>query len=611
MKLKKFVLSILLLSSLSAVSCSGSNNNFNNGNNVTDSNTIEGNESSDTTNDVNSGGGVDSTAFSGEEVTSDFSLTTSDGNVTTSGTTYTITKAGTYTASGKLTGQIYINAGDSDEIELDLAGVSITNSTNSPIFISNASKVEISAKTDTYNVITDSRSNKTSDSETQGEGAIYAKADLKLKGSGTLKVIGNYNNGVHTSKDLSIQKESLFVQAYNNAIKGNHKVNIESGTLLLYSTNGDGIKTEDTDLSNSGNQRGSVNISGGNIEIYSAYDGIDAAYDVNIYNGVDDSNNTTKPTVTIYTNEYMQYGSNYSYSKNKIQNTFYAGGRPGGSGGSGFPGEGGSTGPGSNQGVTSKKATDSAKSLKAENKVYIKGGSNYLFAYDDCIHANSGTTFSSGSVGVGNVEIAGGNTTIYASDDGIHADNNVILSGGETTVGCAYEGIEATKTLSITGGTHYVYASDDGLNASGSISVTDGFMFVGVPTSGDVDTIDSNGSYSQSGGVVMAIGPNQGMASCLDVDGSASVTGGSFICFGALETKPTAKNVTTSSKSGSYSFTSSQTVKVNFASGSVTGLYLTISSSTTSNLATAGTLSSSICNAYSSLGSISSIDVVK
>lgn len=604
---RKLWLPIIALTSLSFVGCKGSSSGDDS------ASTIDGSESSDSSASTNDGSGVSTTAFDGEETTAEFSLTTSDGNVTNSGTTYTISAAGTYTASGKLSeGQIYIAAGEDDEIELNLEGVSISNSSNSPIFIASASKVEISAKSDTYNVITDSRSAKTADSETQGEGAIYAKSDLKLKGSGILKVTGTYNNGVHTSKDLTIQKESLYVEAYNNGIKGNHKVNITSGTILVYATNGDGIKSEDTDLSNSGNQRGSINISGGEIEIYSQYDGVDAAYDVNIYNGVDESDNTTttKPTVTVYTNTYMQYGKNYSYVKSKARTTFNAPGGQGGSGG-GFPGEGTSTGPGSGQGFggsTSEKATDSAKALKGANKVYIKGGSNYLFAYDDCVHANSGTTFTSGATAVGNVEISGGNTTIFASDDGIHADNNVILSGGETTIGCAYEGIEAKSGITISGGTHYAYASDDGLNASSSINVTGGFMFVGVPTSGDVDTIDSNGTYTQSGGVVIAIGPNSGMASCLDVDGSASVTGGSFICFGGLEKTPSASKVTTSSKSGSYSFSSSTTQKITYSNNTtITGLYLTISSSTTSGLNTPGSLSSSVCNSYSSNGSISSI----
>ncbi|MGX8704244.1 MAG: carbohydrate-binding domain-containing protein, partial [bacterium] len=80
---------------------------------------------------------------------------------------------------------------------------------DSPIKILSAEKVEISAKKGTDNVINDNRSEKNASDETQGEGAIYAKADLKLKGTGTLVVNASYNNGIHTTKDLKIQKLSL------------------------------------------------------------------------------------------------------------------------------------------------------------------------------------------------------------------------------------------------------------------------------------------------------------------------------------------------------------------------------------------------------------------
>ena len=48
------------------------------------------------------------------ETTSEFELSTSDGTFTKSGSVYTITGAGTYSLTGKLTGQILIDAGDDD-----------------------------------------------------------------------------------------------------------------------------------------------------------------------------------------------------------------------------------------------------------------------------------------------------------------------------------------------------------------------------------------------------------------------------------------------------------------------------------------------------------------
>ena len=70
---------------------------------------------------------------------SDFEIATEDGTVTLSGSTYTITSGGTYVVTGTLSdGQIIIDAGEEDEVELDLSGASITCSYDSPIFAKNA-----------------------------------------------------------------------------------------------------------------------------------------------------------------------------------------------------------------------------------------------------------------------------------------------------------------------------------------------------------------------------------------------------------------------------------------------------------------------------------------
>ena len=130
---------------------------------------------------------TDDTVSAGE-TDGEFSVTTADGTVTSSGSVYTIKSAGTYSVQGKLDGQIIVEAGDEDVVEIELNGVTISCSTDSPIKILSADKVEISAKSGTENVINDTRPAKTVDTDTSGEGAIYAKTDLKLKGTGTLVV---------------------------------------------------------------------------------------------------------------------------------------------------------------------------------------------------------------------------------------------------------------------------------------------------------------------------------------------------------------------------------------------------------------------------------------
>jgi len=175
-----------------------------------------------------------------QETDGEFTIQTSGGTFRKTETGYTLSAAGTYVLSGYFEGQILVNAGESDEIVIELNGLTITYGKDSPIKIVSSGDVEISAKSGTENVVNDTRSAKTADDANQGEGAIYAKADLKLKGTGTLEINASYNNGVHTTKDLTIQKLSLKVTAPNNAIKGNDSITVRSGTVVAISTMGDG-----------------------------------------------------------------------------------------------------------------------------------------------------------------------------------------------------------------------------------------------------------------------------------------------------------------------------------------------------------------------------------
>ncbi|MBO4392128.1 MAG: carbohydrate-binding domain-containing protein, partial [Clostridia bacterium] len=261
---------------------------------------------------------VTDTAITAKESTGEFTVTTEDGTYSGEDGVYTISSAGTYMLKGSLEGQIIVDAGDDDEVVIELSGVTITCDTDSPIKILNADKVEISAKKDTENVINDKRTPGSGD-DTQGKGAIYAKCDLKLKGKGTLVISAGYNNGIHTTKDLEIKNLTLKVTAYNNALKGDDSVTVTSGTVVAISTNGDGVKTENTDVSKKGVTRGDIVISGGTFTVYAAGDGFQAAH-----NFVLTSEDGEIPTVTVYTGSYSGYTASdadtTSYKGVKAQN---------------------------------------------------------------------------------------------------------------------------------------------------------------------------------------------------------------------------------------------------------------------------------------------------
>ena len=477
--------------------------------------------------------------ISATDATGAFSITSDDHEVNSEGAVFTITAAGTYTLTGYLEGQILIEAGESDEVILELSGTTITYDKDAPIKVLCADKVEISAKKGTENVIRDTRATKTTENSDAGEGAVYAKCDLKMKGSGTLVVEAGYNNGIHTTKDLTIQKLSLKCTAPNNALKGNDSFTINSGNVVAVSTAGDAIKTQNTDVNKNGVTRGDVVIAGGVVSVYAAGDGIQAAHNFEMTAGEEG----TTPTVTVYTGSYSGY-------------------------------------------TASSASTTSYKGVKVQNELNIKDGTITLQTCDDGLHADYGTSFDDGSKGSGTINITGGtvNMSVYAPEnktaggrqgpggwggqqsvigaDAIHADNVLNITGGTVNIDSAYEGLEA-NVINVSGGKTTVAANDDGVNATkgnstAQINVTGGYLDVTVSPSGDTDGIDSNGTYTQTGGVVITRGPRSEMAAAIDADGSVSISGGTLIVlgYGRVSTHGSVKTVSLSlHSSGSHTVT--------------------------------------------------------
>lgn len=515
-------------------------------------------------------------------ITGDFTVTsdTSDG-VTQSGSVYTITKAGEYTVAGLLSeGQLIVDAGNEDEVTIVLNGTSITCSSGSPIYVKNASEVKIKSEENSFNEVIDNRTEATEDSsDDAGNAAIYATCDLKLVGKGALVVTGNYNNGIQSKDDLSIKNVIVKVTAVNNAVKGNDAVDIESGNIIAISAKGDGIKTSNSSISNKGNQKGIVTITGGNIDVYAACDGIDAAYVVDISG--DGNLNIYTDTYSEYSEEVTSSGSssgtstsrNSSANKTASANTVSyvaasdtIANAPGGFGGNkaggdrpGMPGDFNESGNSSGQSY-------STKGIKAESEINISGFTINVCSTDDGIHANSDSgVLETGEDGKGTIVINGGTITISSGDDGMHADKQLDVNDGYINIVTSYEGLEA-MTINLNGGKIYVYATDDGINActgdgktSPIINVTGGYIDV-TTASGDTDGIDSNGNYVQTGGMVLVKGGSSSgnVSGSIDVDGTVTITGGTCVALGGIcETPVNSVNAyvlsSVSFSSGSYS----------------------------------------------------------
>ena len=498
------------------------------------------------------------------EITGEFSITSTDGStVTQNDSVYTIKQAGEYTVTGLLSeGQIVVDADDNAEVTIVLNGTSITCSNGSPIYIKNADNVKIKSEENTYNCIVDARAeaddNSDNSSSENGNAAIYAACDLKLVGKGALSVTGNYNNGIQSKDDISIKNVTIKVNAVNNAIKGNDEVAIESGEIIAISRKGDGIKTSNSSLSTKRKQKGNVIISGGNIDIYAACDGIDAAY------GVDVSGDGN---LNIYTDTYSDYseavaadssGSSASSSGSSNQNpgsssksssnatmmtyttTANTDNQNNGSvgtppdmnnaqnnGNMGTPPDMNNTQNNSNMGTPPDMNNSSSNSgSNPDMKGNFGGGNRAANGMPGNNSSGNSSKKSYSTKGIkadSEINISGAAINISSTDDGIHANSDSgVLETGEDGKGI----------ISISGGTITISTGDDGIHADKELNITDGYINVLTSYEGlEAITINISGGqsfvYATDDGINACTGDGSSTPLINITDGYIDVTTGS------------------------------------------------------------------------------------
>ena len=455
----------------------------------------------------------------------------------------TIKKEGSYSVTGEAKDvQIIVDIDKTtypaSVVELNLEGADISNSTTAPIYVANiGNEVQIIAKAGTSNTISDGTSHTQTYTDADGnvntvEGAIFARDDIKFKGSGNLTVNGNTDDAIVCKNDIKIYNGNITVNAVDDGIRGKDSVIIGNDTATDYANlkltvktqQGDGIKSTTTDTDTT-KQYGIVTINGGTVDITSYADGIQGEQDV-VINGGD---------ITVYTYQ-----------------------------GSGFTGSGSSSGNnpwggmgGGMQDGNSNKTDISAKGIKAVGlydtagttwqsggNITVNGGNITVNSSDDSLHCG------------GQMNINGGVFKLETADDAMHSDHDLILGkdGGaysdfEIYITKCYEGIEG-ENIYQKSGTVVVKADDDGYNAAGGadgsgsgnnmgwgqggfgggmgggnnvLEIAGGIAIV-QSASGDHDAFDSNGSLTVSGGIVIANGQEP-----LDCDGTKNTSGGTVI----------------------------------------------------------------------------------
>lgn len=403
----------------------------------------------------------DLTWDSSSEVTIDLSNPTATDGVTVSDGVITITKAGNYKLTGTYSGQVKVEAADSDMVRLILDNATITNSTGAAINVVEADEVIIYTASGSTNTVSDGSSYSDTASGSP-DAAIYSKSDLTLAGEGTLKVEGNYEEGIHTTDGLVIASGTLEVTAANTGIKGKDYVDILDGTVTVTATK-DGIKaTNDTD----GN-RGWVRLSGGTVNISAGDDGFKAERVLEISGGtlnITESNegieaqyiNILDGTVNVTSSDD---GINASYSTSSSSST-----------------ESASTSTTqttqTNQTAQSNQTAQNTQSGQSAQGNAAQGGQGG--------QPPAGGQAPSGNMGQPPAGGGGG------------------MGGGHGT----FEVVDAT--INIAGGTVTVNANGDGIDSNGTATLSGGTLVVNGPFTGGNTSLDTNGDLLLNGTTVVA-----------------------------------------------------------------------------------------------------------
>lgn len=419
---------------------------------------------------------------------------TAGGAAAVSGNDIVITDEGTYLFTGKLSdGQIRVEAGDSDKVQLVLSGVDISCTGSAAICVLSANKVFVTLAEGTENILTSTGEFEASSYKV--DGAVFSKTDIAFNGTGSLKVSCQTGHGIVGKDDLKITGGSYEVTSAKQGISGNDSIRIAGGTVKVTSGT-DAMQTKNDEDAG----KGYFFMSGGQLELKSGGDGIDASGEILITGG----------SLTVLTGEGS---ASVTHSDNNWGGWW-------------------------NDGGSAADTSTSCKALKAGSLLTVIGGTFRLDSQEDALHSN------------GHIALNGGSFTIAAGDDAIHADEQLVIQSGELNITKSYEGLEGTY-ITVGGGVISMVSSDDGINAGGGNdgsgmagpwgggfeAATDAYIHICGGTlimNAGGDGIDSNGDLTVSGGAVYLDGPTNGGNGALDYAGEGKVTGGIVIALGSV-----------------------------------------------------------------------------
>jgi hypothetical protein len=409
------------------------------------------------------------------------------------GTTVTITSAGTYSISGNLNdGQIIVDTNDQEAVRLILSEVTISSTTNAPIYVANSDKTVIVLAEGTENYLTDNKNN-------EENATILSKDDLTICGDGSLTVIGNDNDAIHSNDGLIIESGIITVTSVDDGICGKDYLVIKGGDITVNSF-GDGLKSNNDEEED----RGYIYIEDGTITVTSNQgDAITSQTDLLITDGnftlTSGGGSNTTPDADVSTKglkagvSIIVDGGNFTIS-----------------------------------------SSDDA--VHSNGLIVINNGTFEISSGDDGIHADTSVEINGGTLDISEsfegiestvVTVNNGDIKINSRDDGINLVEPTSATSGWNTAqggfgghgqggfgggGQGGMGFSENCILYINSGSIFIESGGDGIDSNGYIEMSDGILIINGPLSNMNSAIDyGGGSFTISGGTLVAVG-SAGMA---------------------------------------------------------------------------------------------------
>ncbi len=482
---------------------------------------------------------------------------------------------------------------------VSLAGVSLTCATDAAISITNGKRIQISAKKNTENTLTDC-------ADGSQKACIYSKGQIQLQGNGVLNVVGKTKHAIKSGDYITVKNLTLNItSAVGDGISCNEYFQMKSGVVTISGVGDDAIQADLDGTVSTGEttdhedeDSGNIYIEGGTLTVKvtaAASKGLKAAGSMTINDGT--INVTTTGNGTYDSDDQDAKGCSCLSADSDVT---------------------------INGGTLTLKSTGSGgKCIKTDQTLTISGGT--------ITAQSSGSNYTSGSYSASSKAIKAGtrtevaNSSAYAPGGGPggggpggggggpgDGDNKnytysggIVINGGTiVAIASSHEAIESKSTIEINGGYVYAQSGDDAINSSSDFTINGGYV---MGNSTGNDGLDANGNFYIKGGNVFAVAttsPEVGIDANTEGGFKLYITGGNVVSIGGLEGGSSLTGVTSKSASYSkgswYSFSSGGTTHFYFKvpSNSKMPTGMTLVSGSTPSVSTASSVTSNMWNGY-------------